>query len=72
MIDRVQDLAAQGRLFYLDNDDNQIWIEQCRKYQWDENTLESDDPKVIKVDDHCCDNLQYFVHDNERELGLKW
>ena len=72
MIDRVQDLAAQGRLFYLDNDDNQIWVEQCRKYQWDENTLESDDPKVIKVDDHCCDNLQYFVHDNERELGLKW
>lgn len=72
MIDRVQDLAAQGRLFYLDNEDNKIWVEQNRKYQWDENTLESDDPKVIKVDDHCCDQLQYFVHDNERVLGLKW
>ena len=72
MIDRVQDLAAQGRLFYLDNEDNQIWVEQCRKYQWDEDTLESDDPKVIKVDDHCCAQLQYFVRDNERELGLKW
>lgn len=72
MIDRVQDLAAQGRLFYLDNEDNKIWVEQCRKYQWDENTLESDDPKVVKVDDHCCDQLQYFVHDNERVLGLKW
>lgn len=72
MIDRVQDLAAQGRLFYLDTDDNKIWVEQCRKYQWDEDTLESDDPKVIKVDDHCCDQLQYFVRDNERVLGLKW
>lgn len=72
MIDRVQDLAAQGRLFYLDNEDNKIWVEQCRKYQWDENTLESDDPKVIKVDDHCADNLQYFVRDAERDLGLKW
>ena len=72
MIDRVQDLAAQGRLFYLDNDDNQIWIEQCRKYQWDENTLESDDPKVIKVDDHCCDNLMYLCVDNERDFGLKY
>lgn len=72
MIDRVQDLAAQGRLFYLDNEDNKIWVEQCRKYQWDEDTLESDDPKVIKVDDHCADNLQYFVRDAERDLGLKW
>lgn len=72
MIDRVQDLAAQGRLFYLDNEDNQIWVEQCRKYQWDEDTLESDDPKVIKVDDHCCDQLMYLCVDNERDFGLKY
>lgn len=72
MIDRVQDLAAQGRLFYLDNEDNKIWVEQCRKYQWDENTLESDDPKVIKVDDHCCDQLMYLCVDNERDFGLRY
>ena len=72
MIDRVQDLAAQGRLFYLDNEDNKIWVEQCRKYQWDEDTLESDDPKVIKVDDHCCDQLMYLCVDNERDFGLKY
>ena len=72
MIDRVQDLAAQGRLFYLDTDDNKIWVEQCRKYQWDEDTLESDDPKVIKVDDHCCDQLMYLCVDNERDFGLKY
>lgn len=72
MIDRVQDLAAQGRLFYLDTEANKIWVEQNRKYQWEEKTLESDDPKVIKMDDHCCDQLMYLCVDNETTFGLKW
>lgn len=72
MIDRVQDLLAQGRFYYLRRSENEIFIAEHRKYQWDENTLQSDDPKVIKEDDHTCDMFQYFVRDNERFLGLKW
>ena len=72
MIDRVQDLLAQGRFYYLDRPENEIFLVEHRKYQWDDKTLQSDDPKVIKEDDHTCDMLQYFVRDNERFLGLKW
>lgn len=72
MIDRVQDLLAQGRFYYLKRPENEIFIAEHQKYQWDENTLQSEDPKVVKADDHCCDMLQYFVRDNERLLGLKW
>lgn len=72
MVDRVQDLLAQGRFFYLDIPANEIFIKEHQKYQWDEATMESDDPKVIKVDDHTADNFQYFVLDNERDLGLRW
>lgn len=72
MIDRVQDLLAQGRFYYLERPENDIFLAEHRKYQWDDKTLQSDDPKVIKEDDHTCDMLQYFVRDNERFLGLKW
>ena len=72
MIDRVQDLLAQGRFYYLDRSDNEIFIAEHRKYQWDENTLQSDDPKVIKVDDHTCDQFQYLCLSNERAFGLKY
>lgn len=72
MIDRVQDLLAQGRFYYLKRPENEIFIAEHQKYQWDENTLQSDDPKVIKEDDHTCDMFQYVVRDNERDFGLKW
>lgn len=72
MVDRVQDLLAQGRFYYLDNDSNQIFIEEHRKYQWDEKTLNSDDPKVIKIDDHTVDAFKYLCRDNEMSFGLKW
>lgn len=72
MIDRVQDLLAQGRFYYLDRPENEIFIAEHRKYQWDENTLQSDDPKVIKVDDHTCDQFMYLCLDNERSFGLKY
>lgn len=73
MIDRVQNLLAQGRFFYLPTDNNlKYFIPEHQKYQWKEETIESDDPKVIKVDDHTCDNFQYMCRDNERDLGLKY
>ncbi|EMW6307226.1 TPA: PBSX family phage terminase large subunit [Enterococcus faecium] len=72
MIDYVQNLLAQGRFFYLDTEANRIFIKEHRDYRWDEDTLQSDDPKVIKVGDHTCDQFQYFVKDNLSDLGLKW
>ena len=72
MIDYVQNLLAQGRFFYLDTKANQIFIKEHRDYRWDEDTLQSDDPKVIKIADHTCDQFQYFVKDNLGDLGLKW
>ena len=72
MIDRVQDLLAQGRFYYLKRPENEIFIAEHQKYQWNENTLQSDDPKVIKEDDHTCDGFMYLCVDNERDFGLKW
>lgn len=80
MIDYVHDLLAQGRFYYLKNpyptglehaDSNDIFIEEHKKYQWDEKTLNSDDPKVIKEDDHTVDEFQYFCTANARDLRLK-
>lgn len=72
MIDNVQDLLAQKRFFVLNTERNKIFIEEHKKYQWDADTLQSDDPKVIKVDDHTCDAFQYYVNDNLQKLGLKY
>lgn len=72
MIDNVHVLLAQGRFYYLDTPSNKIFIEEHKRYQWDEKTLQSDDPKVIKEDDHTCDAFQYYVNDNLRKLGLKF
>ncbi|MEC1543072.1 PBSX family phage terminase large subunit [Bacillus halotolerans] len=71
MIDNVQDLLAQRRFFVLKTESNQIFLTEHRKYQWDADTLQSDDPKIIKIDDHTCDAFQYYVNDNLQKLGLK-
>ena len=72
MIDNVHVLLAQGRFYYLDTENNKIFVEEHKKYQWDEKTLNSDDPQVIKENDHTCDAFQYYVNDNLRKLGLKF
>ena len=71
MIDYVSSLLAQGRVYYLDTPENQIFIKQHEQYQWDEKTVHSDDPKVVKENDHTCDAFKYFAIDNARKLGLK-
>ena len=71
MIDTFQSLLAQGRFYYLDNENNKIFIEEHKMYRWDEKTIQSDNPSVIKDDDHTCDVAQYFVLDNAKILGLR-
>ncbi|WP_307894053.1 PBSX family phage terminase large subunit [Bacillus swezeyi] len=72
MIENVQDLLGQGRFFMLNNNNNQIFHEEHKKYQWDADTMQKDDPKVIKEDDHTCDSFQYYVNDNLQKLRLKY
>ncbi|MFQ6202386.1 PBSX family phage terminase large subunit [Streptococcus anginosus] len=71
MIDSFQSLLAQGRFYYLDTENNKIFIEEHKMYRWDEKTIKSDNPNVIKEDDHTCDTSQYFVLDNAKILGLR-
>ena len=71
MIDNVHSLLADGRFYYLDTENNKVFIEEHKKYQWDEKTLDTDNPRVIEVDDHTCDAFIYYVNDNLRKLSLK-
>jgi phage terminase large subunit len=71
MIDSFQSLLAQGRFYYLNIENNKIFIEEHKMYHWDEKTIKSDNPSVIKEDDHTCDTAQYFVLDNAKLLGLR-
>lgn len=70
MIDRVQDMAAQGRLHILKTKGNEIFMDEHKKYQWDPATVNTDNPHVIKQYDHSVDAFKYLVVDNEQELGL--
>lgn len=72
MIDNCHVLLAQGRMHVLNTPNNQIFLYEHKKYMWDEDTLQTEDPKVIKEDDHTCDMFQYYVNDNLRKLGLKY
>ena len=80
MIDYPINLLAQGRFFYLENpypinmphaDSNEIFIEEHKKFSWDEKTLNSDTPKVIEEDDHTCDQFIYLCLSNARDFRLK-
>ena len=71
MIDMVTSLLAEGRFFYLDNENNKIFIEEHKMYRYDEKTINTEEPKVVKEDDHTVDEFKYFVLDNAKLLGLK-
>ena len=71
MIDMVTSLLAEGRFFYLDNENNKIFIEEHKMYRYDEKTINTEEPRVVKEDDHTVDEFKYFVLDNAKLLGLK-
>lgn len=72
MTEYVQSLLANGRFYYFPTENNlKYFIEEHKRYQWDERSVMNDDPKVIKEDDHTCDALQYMVVDNAQLLRLK-
>ncbi|WP_270343837.1 PBSX family phage terminase large subunit [Bacillus mobilis] len=72
MIENVYDLLSQGRFFILDTENNKVFYEEHKRYQWDAKTLQTPNPEVIKVDDHTCDAFQYYVNDNLQKLKLKY
>lgn len=71
MIDVAQDLLAHGRVFVLNTDGNKVFMKQHEMYRWDEKTIGSADPHVVKENDHTCDEFKYMCLDNRRRLGLK-
>lgn len=73
MIDNVRDLMAQGRVYVLNTENNKIFLEEHKRYQRDEKSLEpGKEPKVLKVDDHTVDAFQYYTNNNLQKLGLKF
>lgn len=73
MIEYVETLLAEGRVYVLNTERNKIFLEEHKRYRWDpkEGNKEKDDPKVIKEDDHTCDAFQYYVINNLYKLGVK-
>jgi len=80
MIDYVINLLAQGRFYYMKNplpvgmpftDSTDIFVEEHKKFSWDEKTLHSDNPRVIEEDDHSVDMLIYVILSNARDFGVK-
>ena len=70
MIGYVQNFLATGKFFYLNTKNNQIFLDEHKKYRWDENTMHDEIPKPIKEHDHTCDCLQYAILENRFDLNL--
>jgi phage terminase large subunit len=70
MIDFATNLFAQGRFYYLDTESNKVFYEEHKHYRYKEGTADTDNPVVIKEDDHTCDAFEYFCVDNASILGI--
>lgn len=79
MIDYTHVLLAEGRLYYLKKPHDigmknagaiDVFIDEIKKYMWDEKTIHDDHPKVIKEEDHIIDCFQYGCVDNARDWGI--
>lgn len=71
MIENVEDLLVLDRVYVLETENNKIFLDEHKKYQWDEDSLKTPDPKVVKQNDHTCDAFQYYVNNNLAKLNLK-
>lgn len=71
MIENVEDLLVQGAVYVLNNENNAIFLDEHKKYQWDPKTKKTPEPKVVKEDDHTCDAFQYYVNNNLQKLSLR-
>src|SRR5690606_39736014 len=71
MVESVQDLLAQGRFSMLRKPENEIYYKEHQRYQWHPDTLQRDDPKGVKEDDHTCDAFRYYVPDNLEKLDVR-
>lgn len=82
MIDYSHVLLAQGRFYYLENpyptgldnaDSNDVFIEEHKKYEWNEKTLKNDNPQIVENGaDHTVDTFIYFCLDNKEDLQLSF
>src|SRR5699024_10180272 len=72
MIENVIDLLVRRRFFVLSSSNNDVFLNEHKMYTWDQDTLRKDNPKVVEEADHHPDQLQYYVQDNLRKLGLKY
>lgn len=72
MIDNVQTLLAKSNVYVLDKESNNVFLEEHKRYEWNEKTLNSDNPQPIKENDHTCDAFQYIVQMNLKTFNLKF
>lgn len=73
MTEYVQSLLANGQLYVVKTENNvKYFLDEHKRYTWIEDTVFSENPQVVKEDDHTCDAFEYFVIDNKRDLGLEF
>lgn len=73
LIDQVRSFLRQGRFFILKNQNNKLFLQQHLTYQWKEGEDEGqagEKAKVLKINDHSVDALQYWIDCANREFSV--